>query len=338
MRHGHMDKNRLNQSGVVAILVAIMLTVFVGIAAVAVDIGYMMVARNQSQNAADAAALAGARQMGENYYDVIDPSTNVTTVAQGTAELNAVAAKNLAADNVVTQIGTWDSTNKTFAATSVDPDAVQAVVTRAKGLTNGPINTFFAPILGVKNVKSGATAVASLSGTCTAGVGLPLGIGKSWFTNIGANKGCTQIAVNDTTNSCAGWTVLSPAKYDWKVVDAMINGTTPIPTLTVGETVNFGGGTVQNIVTDLLALFNRKATGNPPTWTTDVVVYDDGGTCVNPNTGYVIIGFAKITITQVITTGNNKGPVGVVDCNVADQGRGGCFYAGTYGTIPGLVQ
>ncbi len=44
-----------------------MLVVFIGFTALAIDVGYMMVARNQLHNAADASALAGARQLGENY-------------------------------------------------------------------------------------------------------------------------------------------------------------------------------------------------------------------------------------------------------------------------------
>ena len=49
-----------DQSGMVAVIVAILLAVLLGFAALAVDIGHVMVVRNEIQNAADAAALAGA--------------------------------------------------------------------------------------------------------------------------------------------------------------------------------------------------------------------------------------------------------------------------------------
>ena len=130
--------------GVTLLWVALLLVVLLGIAALAVDVGYMAVTRNESQNAADAAALAGARLLGQNYYERTLPRTEgVSAQAQDTAALNAVAAEKLAADNAITQIGTWDPAAKTFDATAVDyPNAVQVEVRREAGRTHGPISTY----------------------------------------------------------------------------------------------------------------------------------------------------------------------------------------------------
>ena len=49
-----------SEKGVTPVYVALLLVVFIGMAALAIDIGYNSVVRNQLQNAADAAALAGA--------------------------------------------------------------------------------------------------------------------------------------------------------------------------------------------------------------------------------------------------------------------------------------
>jgi Flp pilus assembly protein TadG len=351
MTHCYALQQRLRDAhGVTLLWVAILLTVFIGIAALAIDVGYLAVARNESQNGADAAALAGARRLGENYRLKISPrSTDVTTAAQATAALNQVAAQNLAANNAGTQIGTWDLSAKTFDATAVDyPNAVQVDVKREAGLTNGPISTFFAPIVGVNTVNSRAIACAAISGTCNAGVGIPLGIGRSWFTHVGANRGCTQIAVNSTSSSCAGWTNLSTAKYNHKDVIDMLNDPATIPTVHVGDSVDFNGGTTQQVVNALDDLFRDKvkfradktfdAAGNVLTWTAAVIVYEDFDSCQNPNKQFEILGFATIKVTNVILTGNSKGPEGTVQCNIANDARGGCFYAGTYGNIPGLVK
>jgi hypothetical protein len=128
----------------------------------------------------------------------------------------------------------------------------------------------------------------------------------------------------------------------------MLTGTTAMPTKTVGDLIQFGGGTVTPILNDLVTLFNNMKVLNDPekgdsdndpnTWTTSVVVYEDNNICINPTGEYRILGFATLTITGIITTGNNKGPVGVVQCNISEEERGGCFYAGTYGSIAGLVQ
>jgi Flp pilus assembly protein TadG len=50
-----------DQRGVTIVIVAIMIAVFIGFAALAVDISHLYVVRNELQNAADAGALAGAR-------------------------------------------------------------------------------------------------------------------------------------------------------------------------------------------------------------------------------------------------------------------------------------
>lgn len=50
-----------NQNGGVIVLVAVSMVVLLGFAALAVDVGHLVAARNELQNAADAGALAGAR-------------------------------------------------------------------------------------------------------------------------------------------------------------------------------------------------------------------------------------------------------------------------------------
>lgn len=52
--------SRAKQRGSVAVITAVSLVSLLGFAALAIDIGNLLVARNELQNAADAAALAGA--------------------------------------------------------------------------------------------------------------------------------------------------------------------------------------------------------------------------------------------------------------------------------------
>jgi Flp pilus assembly protein TadG len=336
-----------NDRGVIAVIVALVLVVLLGIAALAIDVGYLMAGRNELQNAADAAALAAARQLGENYKT--GGTVNVITTAENVGHENKTAGVDLAIADVSATLGMWDpSTTPRFTATSTDPFAVQVEVKRVTGTGTGAVSTFFGKALGRNTADISAIATASLSGICTSANSLPLGIGRSWFTNLHANNFCTQIALNDTHSSCAGWSNLSSAPYKQQDVQDLLEGKTAIPTLTAGDTINFGGGTTTPILNDLIALFNDKtkyasektfnADGSVKDWTTAVVVYEDSGTCSNPTGGYRILGFSTVTITGFVTTGNNKGPVGTIQCNLVEQGRGGCFFAGTFGDIPRLVQ
>ncbi len=54
---------REEQSGAIAIIIAIMISVLIGFTAIAVDVGYLYEVRRQLQSAADAAALAGAQEL-----------------------------------------------------------------------------------------------------------------------------------------------------------------------------------------------------------------------------------------------------------------------------------
>jgi len=75
-----------NNKGVTAVVVALLMIVFLGIAALAVDIGYLKVSRSELQRAADAAALAGARMLGEIYKNQ-DP--NLTTLVNNRLTLKS---------------------------------------------------------------------------------------------------------------------------------------------------------------------------------------------------------------------------------------------------------
>ena len=105
-----------NQHGAVLVFVAFLLIVLLGIAALAVDIGYVAITRNQLQNAADAGALAGAGKLG-SIYDAQTPPLSLNSTQAGEVETVAlyVGHENQAAgqpSNIGTSdivIGYWDS-------------------------------------------------------------------------------------------------------------------------------------------------------------------------------------------------------------------------------------
>ena len=56
----------INESGAVALIMALAIVALLGMAAVTVDYGYMSLVQNQLKNAAEAGALAGANAFGKN--------------------------------------------------------------------------------------------------------------------------------------------------------------------------------------------------------------------------------------------------------------------------------
>jgi Flp pilus assembly protein TadG len=65
-----------NRRGTVAIIIATSTFAFVGLAALAIDLGHLFVVRNELQNAADAGALAGARFLYDNNGTAVNATAN----------------------------------------------------------------------------------------------------------------------------------------------------------------------------------------------------------------------------------------------------------------------
>src|SRR6266446_2256332 len=91
---------RNRRRGMVAVQVALSLTVLLGVAAIAVDGGLLLAERRHAQGIADAVALAGATDLFKNY------PTNAGVDSGGSAKASALAVAN---DNGYTNDGTNSS-------------------------------------------------------------------------------------------------------------------------------------------------------------------------------------------------------------------------------------
>lgn len=226
-----------NQRGAVILYVGFLLVVFLGFAALAVDVGYLRVARNQLQNAADASALAAARKLGSIYqpmsYEmqqsyVCDPAT-ILPVAQSTAASNWAATQSVVVPDADVVIGTWDPDTKQVTPTFSQPDAVE-VTTRRDSTAGGPVGTFFGHILGFPSVPVGANAVAALTGQSTAKPGdlqLPIGVSRTRFPGTGGTWCGQVVKFSPTTDpdACAGWTTFDNEPASNSRVRDILEGT-----------------------------------------------------------------------------------------------------------------
>jgi hypothetical protein len=402
------------QKGAAAVTIALLTIVMICFAALSIDIGYLMVTRNELQNVADAAALAATRKLG-NYYENMAPAeqlsytcsmaawpcTDIIAVAIEAGLANRAGQVDIVINESDVRIGRWDfsvplpfdPSNDPFTEQAEQPRAVR-VIARRDAEANNAITTFLAGILGVDTVAVSAVATAALSGQGSAAEGeleLPVGIDGQFFGPSGA---CGQeIFFSPTNLSCAGWT-----SWDYgngaNTMRDVISGVKPNPEISIGgEAYNYSGGDMATLFDDLLLLFKRKGhdvygdedtpvqsgddgpvTGALPTdapaeplydedgvtplyypqedkgapvpliarnrhvWQTSVVVYEPNN-CDNPNQELKTVGFARVTITDVLVQ-PEKTIKGRIDCGYVSEEptRGGGGEYGTVGSIPGLVQ
>jgi hypothetical protein len=290
-----------NQAGVSAVIIAIVLPMLIGFGALAVDVGYMCVTKNELQNVADAAALAATRRLGTIYQgmtyseqqeyvcgdgDIADIKGVAEAVAQNNkagGELISVHDVDNGIDDV--EIGVWDPDNIPDPFTNyVQPDAVRVTAHR-DGVANGPITTFFAKIFGIDTVDVSADATAALTGQTLSEPGeieLPLGIS----TLTATPELCDQdIMFSPTDEACAGWNTFftSPSSdnEERNILKGMRDGTIESPATVSGQDeFDFIGGKLsKNTFCEIMLLFKEKgydinADGDPVATYVD----DDGNT------------------------------------------------------------
>ena len=342
------------ERGATAVIVSIFLVVLLAMGAAAIDIGHGMVARNELQNASDAAALAGARKLGLIYEKLTPDQMRAYTLSGGDAVAVRAAAKlggeaNIAAGVKLTildadiQIGQWDSNTRSFRATTNEPRAVR-VLSRRDSTANGPIATFFGRVVGLASMSPQAVATAeltSIGSTELGGLDLPVAISELFFSQYGCGDSIRVYPSNGTPQSCAGFTTFQQKSDDGtfrKMVANMAANppTYQAPPTTAGETsIQMTNGTLSTQSWNALVnLFNVKR-GSNCCWDAQVPVYE-GNVC-NPSGTVKIKGYANITITAIATSPSHT-ITGNVSCPVLMPGGSGGPGYGVYTTVPGLVE
>jgi Flp pilus assembly protein TadG len=353
--------------GVIATIVAVSLVGLLGIVALVIDLGFALVTRNQLQNIADSAALAGTRQLGRTYEGLTSAArlgyvlsggdkNAIFAMVREMGEKNVAGGKPIGINTEDIVIGRWNPTTRHLTPTDVTPDAVR-VLARRDERANSPLTMFFAGVVGTERLNVVAQATAALTGIKAVEAGelnAPFGIGRAWFESHG--EFCDQPIQFSPTNSpegCAGWHTFfqaANARNLRRILDGLLDGTFVSPAATAGETqFNFLGGEIPPAFQRFQQLYEAKAvcttTGAPCSagpcdgtcaWPTFVGVYD-APDCSSPNTAMTIVGFATTTIYEVER--RNRIIQARVQCNVVQPNtRGGGAQFGTKGSIPGLVQ
>ena len=272
-----------SQKGAVSVLVALTLPVLVGAGALAVDLAYLHVVRNELQNDADAAALAGARKLYTQGASALNWSGAASTASNAIA-LNRAAGHALADGQI--QTGYWDTTQTATGLQGLpmtpganDAPAVQVSLGKSDGQNQGPVRTFLASIWGVFSKPVRVTAVAGVSspGTILPGGLFPFGISKCMydkFWNMNAQPAAPR--VDPLTGLVPEFKIGSIYHYDncesgeWTSLDTQASGANAIENLieegnpismSVGDAAWMQTGVKTSLYTDVKkcsAAGNRK--------------------------------------------------------------------------------
>lgn len=154
-----------NDKGSVLVFIAVGMVVLLALTALAIDLGYMYVAKGQLQSAADAAALAGAGRLdGTNsfaQYSARNAAVRFAGKNNAAGESVAISSdysNSQSSSNDIT-IGTWNGT--TFTPGTMPVNAIEVRTRRTSESSGGPISLFFGKAFGFHEMGAAASAVAS---------------------------------------------------------------------------------------------------------------------------------------------------------------------------------
>ena len=174
-----------SQKGAVSVLVALTLPLLLGVGALAVDLAYLHVVRNELQNDADAAALAGARKLYQQGASVLNWSAAEASATQAIG-MNRAAGHALSQGLVET--GYWDTSQAAkglqalpMSPGATDAPAVQVTLGKTDTQNQGPVRTFLASIWGVYAKPVQVTAVAGVHSPSSAALTFPLAIAQCMY-------------------------------------------------------------------------------------------------------------------------------------------------------------
>jgi Flp pilus assembly protein TadG len=225
------------EKGSITPVVALGLVAFVGAMALSIDLGQLFLVKNEVQNVADAAALAGAKKLlqDKNPVDGVpevycdEAIQAAIDVANQNFSFGSSTPITLTAADVT--IGKWDLATKQFTRTgcSANPmevNAVQVTVNRAGG-DNAQVSTFFGSVLGVgtydpsdlehagpTKLSVAASSVAMLGLAGTSAIDLPFAIPYYYAAGGGVASNGFQRVLDKFTPAPAY--ASDPQTYRWK--------------------------------------------------------------------------------------------------------------------------
>jgi Flp pilus assembly protein TadG len=321
-----MKKVLTNNGGFIVVLLAAGLMVLMcAIAGLAIDVGFAYYVRGEVQNAADAAAFAGADTLMSTPPLATDPNfLSAKSTAVSFVEKNEAAGANLTAANAQIETGYWDLDNKRMVTTPLyacagsvttctpsganPPGCVceQRGVPAVRATVQKPdLQTVFAKVVGWASSSPTAVSVAARGYPTSGKVGFPFSVTKcmvDYFMNnnlYGQSIEIPQAYPNVSNCNTGNWSSLSLLNNSNHSDQDILSGKAAA-TVSLGAPILVQQGVRDN-------LFNLIQ-NNYVNQTVVIAVAADN--IMAPNTTSTITGFMEFTITGVQKNGPDKYIIG----------------------------
>jgi hypothetical protein len=331
MKRGLERISRLHdERGAIAIIVALLMSVFIGFTAYSVDIGHLLVVHNELQNASDAGALAGARFLYNADGTAVNSGAN--TIAYNSAVDNMseglAVEVDLSAGDV--QRGHWsfatrtftantslapvDLFNKTFQELDLDLNFINAIKVNARRETS-PAASYFARIFGKTGFNMQAEAIAYIGFAGTLDVGEAdqpiviceesLLLNGAYQCNIGRMINSGQNVASSETGGWSDFNQDSPCQggTNANAVKGLVCGSGNPEVLRYGEDMATNGGQIQSAFNSLRTCWENTTNQNQ-LWNLTLPVV----TCPGNNVGTCQEFVGAVNVNVVWITGAGEDP------------------------------
>ncbi|MGD9646207.1 MAG: pilus assembly protein TadG-related protein [Pirellulales bacterium] len=162
MRGTRRSQRRTRRRGTALVLVVLALIPLMAFAALAIDLGLLAVARTQTQQAADAAAMSGARAINgnsanNNNYAAVSPTATVAATA------NSILGSQVLSSQLALDIGryTYNSSAKRFEGQFPGPTGENWSLVKATISANVSTSLAFSKVFNFGSTNMTATAMAA---------------------------------------------------------------------------------------------------------------------------------------------------------------------------------
>lgn len=332
------------EAGSLSVMSAFIMTVFIGLMALAIDLGRLTLVMSELQRAVDAGALAGARNLlvSRTETGAIDWSRGKDTAIE-VVKLNTADGKFLANYSDPVRTGYWDLTwtrasapkdengfvvpkSDTITPTANDVPAVAVGLIKTTGKNDGPVLFSLSAVLGVNHQEAKAQAVALLPGGPTGAITFPLAFADGFLPEIGGSP--KTISFNPSPEDGVFWHNYKRQNVSTSDISKAVTDASKRDPISIGDTIRVNNGNHTSAISDMDGLaspFIIIVPVIPGGAQAEAGHGNSHGGSQNPSPQDArVLDFAALKVTGVNSHGNNK--------SVTVQRLGGVIAPGSTGS------